>query len=131
MKQNNLLSRSDKIDFLNGIKEGTAKVQQIIPQPTEVWEVGENGYTNKKTGKFIISDKFDLIKKQVCKINGLLLVVDAGKSLIIYGEARAGGKLDDTTFYTFMEACNNGYEIKEVSFVTIIEEAAGTETGKN
>lgn len=115
MQRNNLLSRSEKIEFLNGIKEGTAKVEQVLPQLAEVWEVATNGYTNKKTGKFIVLTKFGLIKKQVKKMDGLLLVVNAGKSLTIYGKVREGSVFDDITFYTFLEACNNGYKIEHVN----------------
>ncbi|MEO8853524.1 MAG: hypothetical protein ABI359_07075 [Ginsengibacter sp.] len=113
MKNPKQLTRFEKIQFLTDLKNGIVSVNEIIPQRVETWITIKEGYMNNKTKEVINPVQFDLVKKRIADASGLLLILEKGKSLSIFGTRKPSGPFDEDTVLVFLEAINNGYKIEQ------------------
>lgn len=116
MKKLKQLSRTEKIKFLNDLKNSIVSINEIIPQLVEVWTTIKEGYMNNKTKEVVNPIRFDLVKKRIADANGLLLIFDKGKSLSIFGKSEPLICFDEDTVLVYLEAINNEYKIEQFSY---------------
>ena len=116
MEKSKQLTRLEKIQFLNDLKNGIASVNEIILQQVEVWITIKEGYMNKKTKEVVNFERFDSVKKRIADAEEILLIFEEGQSLSIFGTPKPSFRFDEDSLCIFLKAINNGYKIEKIRF---------------